>query len=117
MNDRSSRILDYISSLSPERKPVVVELDELLRECGGDIRPSDIKELALNGYLKLLYSEGETFCLQPTDKKLPEPVRDAPVFRTQAKGGSFKAGFWGGVLGGAVVLILAIAVFFIIKTL
>lgn len=117
MNDKSSRIVNYISSLSPDRKPVVVDLDELLRECG-DVRSEDIKELALNGYLKLLYSEGGTFCLQVTDKKLPDPVREsavAPVAPQKIKKGSFGMGFLGGIVGGGLVLALAYAVYFILE--
>lgn len=123
MTENASRILSYVSSLSTDGKPVVVELDELTKECSGDIQPRDVKELALNGYIKLLYSEGETFCVQPTGKKLPANTAEATseTFRTSEKhkspGISFKWGFLGGIIGGVLVVLVAIAVYFVTKTM
>ena len=125
MDPVSRAALEYVCKISSPGAPAVADVDEFKKEADASVSAATIKELALNGFIKLKYSDGENFCLEPQEKGT-ELILAARAEATEAAGNkkptavpdakkSFLYGFLGGVCGGALALILAAAVYFSIK--
>lgn len=125
MDPVSRAALEYVCKISSPGAPAVADVDEFKKEADASVSAATIKELALNGFIKLKYSDGENFCLEPQEKGT-ELILAARAEATQAAGSkkptlssdakkTFLYGFLGGIFGGALALMLAAAVYLIIK--
>lgn len=124
MDQVSRAALEYVCKISSPGSPAVADVDEFRQEADASISSATIKELALNGFIKLKYSDGENFCLEPQEKgtalilaaraEANEAANHKPTALPSAKK-SFRYGFLGGIFGGALAVILAAAIYVIIK--
>ena len=125
MDPVSRAALEYVCKISSPGAPAVADVDEFKKEADASVSAATIKELALNGFIKLKYSDGENFCLEPQEKGTAL-ILAARAEATEAAGNkkptavpdakkSFLYGFLGGVFGGALAVIIAAAVYVIIK--
>lgn len=124
MDRVSHAALEYVCKISSPGSPAVTDIADFKAEAEQNVSAATIKELALNGFIKLKYSDGENFCLEPQQKgmeyilaaKGDATAENEKVAACVASGKkNFLYGFLGGMLGGALAVLLAAAVYLIIK--